>query len=42
MAILRAQVGDYTNPILKLGAADALKKRGDISLSGAAYPDPHN
>ena len=35
-------VGDYTSPILKPNAAEALKKRGEIELSGAASPDPHN
>jgi hypothetical protein len=42
MDLLHAQVGDYTNPILKPEAAEALKKRGEISLSGTAYGDPHN
>ena len=35
-------VGDYTNPILKPNAAEVLKKRGEIELSGGASPDPHN
>ena len=35
-------VGDYTNPILKPQAAEILKKRGEISLSGLAFPDPDN
>jgi hypothetical protein len=35
-------VGDYTNPILKPEAAELVKKRGEISLSGLAYPDPDN
>jgi hypothetical protein len=35
-------VGDYTNPILKPGAAEIVKKRGEISLSGLAFPDPDN
>jgi hypothetical protein len=35
-------VGDYTNPILRPEAADAVKKFGDISLSGRIYPDPDN
>ena len=35
-------VGDYTNPILKPGAAEVLKKHGEIMLSGAGYPDPRN
>ena len=35
-------VGDYTNPILKPQAAEVVKKRGEISLSGRAFPDPDN
>ena len=35
-------VGDYTNPILKPEAAEILKQRGEISLSGRAFPDPDN
>ena len=35
-------VGDYTNPILKPEAAEILRKRGEISLSGLAFPDPDN
>ena len=35
-------VGDYTNPILKPNAAEILKKRGEISLSGLAFLDPDN
>jgi hypothetical protein len=35
-------VGDYTNPILKPQAAEIVKKRGEISLSGRAFPDPDN
>src|SRR5713226_6794276 len=35
-------VGDYSNPILKPHAADIVKKRGEISLSGLAFPDPDN
>jgi hypothetical protein len=35
-------VGDYTNPILKPHAAEVVKKRGEISLSGLAFPDPDN
>src|SRR5882724_1157341 len=35
-------VGDYTSPILKPEAAEILKKRGEISLSGRAFPDPDN
>jgi hypothetical protein len=33
-------VGDYTNPILKPEAAEVVKKQGEISLAGAAFPDP--
>src|SRR3984957_2620519 len=33
-------VGDYSNPILKPAAAELVKKLGDISLSGRAFPDP--
>src|SRR5712671_5315866 len=35
-------VGDYSNPILKPHAADVVKKRGEISISGRAIPDPDN
>jgi hypothetical protein len=33
-------VGDYTNPILKPHAAEAVKKHGEISLAGIGYPTP--
>jgi hypothetical protein len=33
-------VGDYTNPILKPAAAEIVRKRGEISQSGLAFPDP--
>jgi len=33
-------VGDYTNPILKPETAEVVKKQGEISLSGVAFPDP--
>jgi hypothetical protein len=36
------RVGDYTNPILKPGAADTVKMRGDTILNGSAFPNPHN
>ena len=36
------RVGDYTNPILKPGAADTLKKRAETILNGSAFPNPHN
>jgi hypothetical protein len=35
-------VGDYTNPILKPGAAAVVKRHGEISLSGMTYPTPSN
>src|SRR5262245_25008839 len=33
-------VGDYTNPILRPHAAEAVKKHGEISLAGIGYPTP--
>ncbi len=36
------RVGDYNNPILKPKAADVVKKRGELELSGASFPDPRN
>ena len=38
----REFVGDYTNPILKPKAAEVVKRHGDISLAGGAYPTPSN
>src|SRR5258708_4135420 len=35
-------VGDYTNPILQPGAAEVVKKHGEISLAGMGYPTPSN
>ena len=35
-------VGDYTNPILTPEAADIVRKRGEISKTGLAFPDPDN
>jgi hypothetical protein len=35
-------VGDYTNPILKPEAAEAVKKHGAISMTGVTYPTPAN
>jgi hypothetical protein len=35
-------VGDYTNPILKPATAEVVKRLGEISASGKAYPDPDN
>jgi hypothetical protein len=37
---LFALVGDYTNPILKPRAAEAVKKHGEIELRGAHAPNP--
>jgi hypothetical protein len=33
-------VGEYTNPILKPGAAEVVKRHGEISVKGIAYPTP--
>jgi len=38
----RLLVGDHTNPILKPEAAKAVKKHGEIELSGDAAPNPRN
>ena len=35
-------VGDHTNPTLKPEAAAAVRKYGDLSLSGTTVPDLHN
>jgi len=35
-------IGDYRNPILKPQAAELVRKRGEISASGKAFPDPDN
>jgi hypothetical protein len=35
-------VGDYTNPILQPWAADVVKRKGEITLSGTDYPNPAN
>ena len=37
-----ALVGDYKNPILKPEAAEIVRKMGEISLTGDAFPDPSN
>ena len=37
-----ALVGDYRNPILKPEAAEIVRQKGEISLSGRAFPDPSN
>src|SRR3954468_3401494 len=33
-------VGDYRNPLLKPQIAEMVKQKGEVSLSGHAYPDP--
>ena len=33
-------VGDYRNPILKPGAAEIVRKHGEMSLAGVGYPTP--
>jgi hypothetical protein len=35
-------VGDYGNPVLKPQAAEAVKKHGEIEVSGTAAPNPRN
>ena len=35
-------VGDYKSPILKPHAAEIVKKHGDASKAGIAFPDPSN
>jgi len=35
-------VGDYTNPILQPWAAEMVKKKGEVSLAGEAFPSPAN
>jgi len=35
-------LGDYTNPILKPEAAEAVKKYGDLAVGGKVAPDLHN
>ncbi len=37
-----ALVGDHKNPILKPHAAEVIRQKGEISLSGNAFPDPSN
>ena len=37
-----ALVGDYKNPILKPHAAEIVRQKGEISLTGNAFPDPSN
>ena len=40
--LIHSAVGDYTNPILSPQAAEVVKKKGEMELSGAAFPSPHN
>jgi hypothetical protein len=40
--LIHSAVGDYSNPILSPQAAEVVKKKGEIELSGAAFPSPHN
>ena len=35
-------VGDYKNPLLKPEAAEIVRQKGEISKTGANYPDPSN
>lgn len=35
-------VGDYTDPLLKPAAAEVLKRLGEISMQGVAFPQPSN
>jgi hypothetical protein len=35
-------VGDYTNPLLTPQAAEVVRKKGEIFLSGVAFPTPSN
>jgi hypothetical protein len=35
-------IGDYTNPILKAAAAEAVKKKGELEDSGMTAPTPRN
>src|SRR2546423_851699 len=34
--------GDHTNPILKPQAAEIVKKKADLEIGGASFPNPHN
>ena len=36
------RVGDFNNPILKPFAAQAVKRSGEISLTGETFPNPQN
>jgi hypothetical protein len=42
VADYRQWVGDYTNPILKPVAAEAVKKYGEVALGGQVAPSPAN
>jgi len=35
-------VGDYNNPILKPASAAEVKRQGEVSKTGTAFPDPSN
>ena len=37
-----ALVGDYKNPLLTPRAAEIVRQKGEISLTGNAFPDPSN
>jgi len=39
---IRMTAGDYNNPILKPWAAEIVKKMGEISKTGDAFPTAHN
>src|SRR5262249_938709 len=39
---LYGNIGDYTNPILKPQAAEAVRKQGEVEVSGALAPNPRN
>src|SRR5215475_2483039 len=41
-SIIQSVVGDFTNPILGPQAAEAVKKNGELELSGIVIPNPHN
>src|SRR3984885_13640438 len=38
----RQLVGDYSNPILNPEAAEIVKKRGEMALSGVGFPSQRN
>jgi hypothetical protein len=39
---LQRYVGDETNPILRAQTAEIVKKNGELELTGAILPNPHN